>query len=368
MPKPGNGGGGNGGGGGGSGGSTWRGGNGADTAIVLTADQLATTTYDGRGGSDTLDMSALSTGVTISINDRAGSSSTVYPNREFTGLYHSMSLVEPDGRLTGTIKSIENLIGGSRDDFLFIQSSGANTINGGGGDDALGSNGGNTTMIGGTGSDVMLVYWAGNILVGGTYADGVATPDLESDTFIFGGSGTILDFEVGIDRLQFETSPDRIPVILATDWQDTANGAILQVEGRTITLAGVTAAEASTIQIEFVVSQLGTDITDLSGGAGDDTFYAFSDAEQFILANGSGHDTILFFDTAEDSLVFSDGGPALWEQVDVNGEVALRGYYDDGNSSVTLLGLTVDDISALMFSPAASLESPSLGNEDWPII
>lgn len=335
------------------GGSTWRGGNGNDTAFVLTAEELATTTYDGRGGFDTLDMSEMTTGVTIKLNNYPGSNSILYPYREFTGIFYTMSLSEPDPtRVTGTIKNIESLAGGSGDDFLYIDSSGAKTIDGGPGDDALGANGGNAILIGGTGSDVMLVYWSNNILVGGTYENGVATADGESDTFIIGTSATILDFELGIDRLQIEISDDDlIPAILATEWQDTDDGAMLQVDGKTVVLAGLTAAQASTIQLQFTI---GGGDAELTGGPGDDTFYAFNDAENFILPNGSGHDTIAFFDTSEDTLVFSDGGPVSWDEVDVNGEPALLGVYNGGNSSVTLLGLTADDIASLMIEEGST--------------
>jgi len=365
MAKGGNGGGGSGGGNGGEAGSAWRGGKGNDTAIVGTVEELAATTYDGRGGFDTLDMSNLETGVTIKLNSGASSQSILYPYRGFTGIYYTMSLSEPDGRLTGTIKSIEHLIGGSGDDFLFIDSSGPKTIDGGPGDDALGANGGSATLIGGTGSDVMLVYGYNNILVGGTYENGVATPDGESDTFIIGTSATILDFEVGIDRLQIETNEGEVAAALNAVWQDTPDGAMLQAAGKTIILAGITAAEASAIELQFTIG--GSGYTQMSGGPGDDTFYAFSDAEDFILPNGSGHDTIIFFDTSEDSLVFPDGGPDSWSVTDVNGETALIGYYDGGNSSVTLLGLTAADIGNLMIDTSSTTTGQSAlePSSDW---
>lgn len=352
--------------GGGGGGTTWRGGNGDDIAIVGSVEELATTTYDGRGGFDTLDMSALETGVTIKINNGPGSASILYPYREFTGLFYTMSLSDPEGKLTGTIKGIEHLIGGSGDDFLFIDSSGPKTIDGGPGDDALGANGGNATLIGGTGSDVMLIYGSNNVLVGGTYdhETGIATADGESDTFIIGTSATILDFEIGIDRLQIETNEGEVAAALNAVWQDTPDGAMLQAAGKTIILAGITAAEASAIQLQFTIG--GSGYTQMSGGPGDDTFYAFNDAEDFVLDNGSGHDTIIFFDTSEDSLVFPDGGPDEWSVTYVNGEAALIGFYDGGNSSVTLVGLTPDDIDDLMIeSTPVTVQSSAEPSSDW---
>ena len=347
MPRPG-------GGGGGGGSTSVRGTNGNDSLTVAGNQALRTTTYDGRGGVDTLDLSALTSGVSISLQNSPLRNSIVYAEREFTGNYYTFSLSEPDpSRVSGTIKNIENLVGTSHDDFLFVDSgTAAKYIDAGGGNDAIGTNGaGHGTIVGGTGSDTMLVYWSNNTLVGGTYADGVATPDGESDTFMFGGSGTILDFELGIDRLQIEAEVSAIPAILAAQWQDvTVDGgpaARLVADGQTITLVGLTAAQAATIPIQFTAFDTGTSHV-LTGGPGDDTFFAFTaHGEDVVLPSGSGHDTIVYFDTATDVLVFPDGGPASWTEVEVNGETALLGIYDGGASSVTLLGLTGTDIPLL---------------------
>jgi hypothetical protein len=332
--------------GGGSGGGTVKGSNANDVFHVASTAALRSTIYDGGGGSDTLDLSALTTGVTIQLPSAYPSSKSIlYPDREFSGFFTDFSLATSAGKITGTIKNVENLIGGSGNDHLTVQQGGF--ADGGAGNDLVAGR----TVIGGMGSDYLnsLSDGATDILVGGTYAGGVATPDGQHDTFEVDGSGVILDFEIGTDSLVLPEPAGGLAALQAASWTDvTYNGqasAQLQLNGNTITLAGITAAVASTIKIGLF---MGGGANAITSGPGDDIIWPGSGASQLTFGSGSGNDVVTHFNIADDTLIFPDGAPATWTQVSVNGETALQGVYDNGASSVTILGLGEADASHLI--------------------
>lgn len=107
----------------------------------------------------------------------------------------------------------DRLIGGAQDDVM-NGNSGADTLDGAGGNDTLRGQGGNDSIIGGTGADALLGMQGFDTLTGGDGADtltgGLGNDVLAggngADIFVFAtghGSDTIVDFQVGIDRLSF---------------------------------------------------------------------------------------------------------------------------------------------------------------------
>ncbi|WP_417584889.1 M10 family metallopeptidase C-terminal domain-containing protein [Pelagibacterium sp.] len=106
-------------------------GNAGDDIFVATLDD-GNDTYIGGSGSDVLDLSRISADVTVNANSATSTQ---------TG--------------TDSLRSIENIIGGSGNDTI-IGSGAANMISGGRGNDVLDGRGGKDVLVGGEGSDVFV--------------------------------------------------------------------------------------------------------------------------------------------------------------------------------------------------------------------
>jgi hypothetical protein len=336
--------------GGSTGGGAIKGTNSNDVLVVKTIASLESNSFDGGGGNDTLDLSALPSGVVVKFDDGlATSKSIVYPDRPFTGYPTDFSLADTSSlRLTGTMRNIENIVGTSHNDYLVVQQAGF--VDGGAGNDYLVGR----TIIGGTGEDYLnslrpSAYAAPftATLIGGTYANGAAIPDHQHDTFEVDGNGVILDFEIGTDTLILPMPAGGFTAVNAATWQDTtyngAQAASLTLDGYTVTLAGHTADEAKTIKIGLFIGY-GSPMT---SGPGDDILWGTSAAEQFTFASGSGRDVVTHFTASNDTLAFADPAAVSWSNVDVNGQLALQGSYDGGASTVTLIGFTVSDLPSI---------------------
>lgn len=314
-----------------------------DIISVASKSDLLRNGYDGAGGNDTLDLSALTEGVTIQLPASNPASKSLLYDHAFSGFYTDYYLGGLTGQITGSIKNIENLIGGSGDDYLVVQQGGFS--DGGGGNDVVIGK----TVIGGSGNDYLVATGNGAVLVGGTYINGVATADHSADIFeIDSASGTILDFELGSDKLTLAgTGPDGNS-LAGYSWQAASyNGidsSVLVTSNQTITLVGITPSDANTIKIGLFLGGYGT----LTSGPGDDIIWPLSGASQLIFGSGSGNDIVTHFNIADDTLHFTTAAPTSWTEVSVNGEVAVQGVYDGGASSVTILGLTQADAANLL--------------------
>jgi hypothetical protein len=331
--------------GGSSGGGNFKGTAGNDTFHVASLTELKASTYDGAGGIDTLDLSALTTGVTVNLSAEMTyktSKSTLWPDHDFSGFYTDTanSLVTDTDKISGSINNIERLVGTSGNDQLAVGNNGF--ADGGPGNDYVAGG----SVVGGLGADYVNGTGPSEILVGGSYVNGVATGDHTTDWFeIDGSSGVILDFEVGVDKLILGAGPS----LQGATWQATTyNGvasSVLSANGQTVTLVGITPDVANTIKVGFF---LGGGVATLTSGPGDDIMWPSSGPSQLVFGPGSGNDIVTHFNSADDTLHFTNGGPTSWTQVSVNGEVAIQGFYDDGASSVTILGLTAADASHLL--------------------
>ena len=325
--------------GGSSGGGNFKGTSGNDTFHVGSLTELKSSSYDGAGGIDTLDLSALTSGITLNLSAEMTyrtSKSVLWPDHAFSGFYTdtSASLTGDTDKISGSINNIERVIGTSGNDQIAMGNTGF--ADGGAGNDYVAGG----TVVGGAGADYVSGTGPSEILVGGTYANGVATGDQTTDWFeIDGSSGVILDFEIGIDKLvlpHVSSNPDGIP---NATWQATIyNGvasSVLTVNGQTITLAGITPDIANTIKIGQFFCNSHAAIT---RGPGDDIIWPSSGPSQLIFGSGSGNDIVTHFNIADDQLVFGSDAPTTWTDVQVNGENAIQGFYDNGASSVTILG------------------------------
>ena len=126
----------------------------------------------------------------------------------------------------------DTLIGGGRSDFL-KGGGGADQISGGGGADTLNGNGREDTLDGGRGDDV---------LRGGAGAD----------VFKFsGGQDIVLDFAIGVDRIDATAFGDIADLAIA----DTADGAAVSAGAKTLVLQGVAADQLSDDQFIFAGDQ-----------------------------------------------------------------------------------------------------------------
>ncbi|MET3441048.1 Ca2+-binding RTX toxin-like protein [Variovorax paradoxus] len=256
--------------------NTLNGGGGNDTFIATLND--GNDSYVGSGGTDTLDLSAITAGVTVTPTTATGAQ---------TG--------------TDALSAIENFIGSQGDDNITVNG-GANVIDGQGGNDTINSGGGNDTVTGGAGNDT-LTGGAGNDAVNGNEGD---------DTFhyVMGDGADAIDGGAGTnDRLNINGTAlgQTLAVVLAgTAITAVAGGSVANVEAITADLQGGvdTLSYGATTTAVTVDLGAGTatgfesvaNIENVTGGAGNDTMSGSAGAN--TLNGGGGNDS--FFAAAGD--------------------------------------------------------------------
>ena len=311
---------------------------------------ILNTTVDGRRGNDTLDLSGYaSPGVFVQIQYGLAKSKSIVSDQPFTGVFGNYSLTGA-ATVEGSLRNVENVIGTSGNDYLFVHTLGGvpKVVNGGPGNDVVHSLGGNATLIGGAGSDWLVSYWDNNVISGD---DGnLLTPDGVRDTFYLGSAPTILDYEIGIDHLLIELGSGQSAASVyaggAIVWANEGAGSTLYVNGvREVTLATVDAATAQSILFGVVVSPINNIV---QGGPGNDMLYAggHTTVTRVLMGSGSGHDIVINFDLALDTLVLQDGVTPLWSNTVINGAQALVGSFQGG--SLTFQGLSTADVASIM--------------------
>lgn len=307
---------------------------------------------DGGAGVDTLNLSGYSAGVTIGLNSGAKVVSYVTP-KAFTGLFPDY-VIKDSSTVSGTIRNVECLIGTDFNDALTITVQSAHRLlDGGGGNDRLVVNGsGSNLVVGGTGSD-WIASSGSPTFVGGTYANGVATRDGEADYFLCSAPVTILDFEVGIDRLIIhEDNASMQAFLLSSSWQAYGtSGSALMLNGvAEIILSDVPLELARGIELGFTVFADASGR--IEGSSGDDILWsAQSGTAQYVFGANSGNDIAASFDILTDVLLFEDGIVPVWSDTLVNGAPALLGTWADG--SVTIQGLDTGDVPQLQVQNVA---------------
>jgi len=327
----------------------WTGTSGDDIKVVASLTELKNTVYDASAGTDTLDLSALTSGISLQISATTQANklvphSSLWADSPFHGSTWSWDpLAQAGARINESVLNFEKVIGTSGNDYL--SSAWPVTVNvtldGGPGDDSIS---GGRTNIGGLGSDQLGGGRSTDLFVGGNF-DGVhATPDGTMDEFTLSG-GIVLDFEVGIDRLYIDTA-----AYATSAWADvmTPYGPAAQIhliqpnDDRTITLVGVSASTMNALPIGFDAVS-GAQNT---SGPGDDYFYdKYVTASTYTFGAGSGNDIIVGFDVHLDKLVLPGAYTAT--NTTYHGDAALLLTFDGGQSSVLLDGVTSGDLSYL---------------------
>jgi Ca2+-binding RTX toxin-like protein len=338
---------------------------GSDILELPSGATILNTTIDGRRGNDTLDLSNYSSaGVYVRIEYGMAKAKSLVIDQPFTGIFTASSL---NGlpRVEGSIRNVENLIGTSGNDFLFVNTLGGvpKMIDGDEGNDVVNSLGGSATLIGGTGSDWLVSYWENNIIIGGDNDGDLSISDGERDVFYLGSAPTVLDFEVGTDHILVELTSGQAAASVyapgAIVWVSEDAGSSLYVNGvREVTLANVDVATAQSILFGVVVSPINNVV---EGGPGDDMLFAGGHTTVTRVVVGSGDDVVINFDLALDTLAFEDGLMPIWSNTIINGATALVATYAGG--SLTLQGLSMDDVGSIMIDGSvgtlADTENPT---------
>jgi len=159
--------------------------------------------FDGGRGIDTIDLSGYGTSVAVDLLNGAFNPDLVSGTDVDGNPYW---IIDADQWLSGRITNVENLIGGSGNDFL-RGTFGDNEIHGGDGNDQLigvdrsSTTGSNDRLYGDAGQDVLLGGSGNDTLSGG----------VDGDVFLFGdtpdsieGFDIILDYEPTLDSLVFQ--------------------------------------------------------------------------------------------------------------------------------------------------------------------
>ena len=153
-------------------------GQGGDDRFVIS-NGAGNDTVDGGADTDTLDLSYLSSGVTVSLT---------------TGTF------SVTGGGSSTVSNVENVIGSGVNDFLVAGASGGGFLSGGAGNDQVYGGMGDDILNGDSGNDILGAGPGGNnTLIGGTGNDTMYAGDGD-DLFVFAnGSGTdaIIGFTAG---------------------------------------------------------------------------------------------------------------------------------------------------------------------------
>ena len=316
---------------------------GDDTLTIPAGTSITNVKIDGSGGNDTLNLSNYANGVTIQLQDGFAKASSLVTDKPFTGLFPNFSMTD-SGTVRGSITNVENLIGTSHNDFLFVYTTSPKYVDGGAGNDVIESLRGNATLVGGTGNDWLVAYWPNVTLIGGTYANGVANPDNSTDYFYIGsGAPTILDFETSFDKLILEFASGTIE---ATNWvSNGAGGSTLMVGGTAkLTLANVALADAQGIELGYALLPVNGRV---EGSSGDDLLWTGGNSTaRVVLGSNTGDDVAVDFNIANDILVFEDGVTPVWSDTLVNGAAALLGTWTGG--SITIQGLDTGDVPNLL--------------------
>jgi len=138
-------------------------------------------------------------------------------------------------------RGLDTLTGGSGDDILF-GGRGADSLEGGVGNDSLYGGKGDDTLLGGLDDDFLSGENGNDFLIGGSGTDRfLLTPG--------GGSDTVLDFEVGIDKFALDNGL----TFQQLEISQTAGGTLLKVASTNQLLATVTGLNSSITESDFVL-------------------------------------------------------------------------------------------------------------------
>lgn len=275
----------------GSGNDEVRGGAGDDTFVISAnhPSQDGHDVYDGGDGIDTLDYSALTSGVRVSLKD----GSAHYGVDTITGVENVVGGAGGDALrgnsdangLTGNAGN-DMLIGGAGDDVLsggvdddrLDGGYGDDKLDGGTGDDRLEGRQGDDTLDGGAGDDLLVAAQGDDLLTGGE-GDDHLDGGSGDDTLAGGAGSDTLKGGQGADRLVFDGF-DGIDTIQGFQVRGSAQDLLVLDKAAFTGFAGATGADLFADGFLRVVAGVGdTELqVDVDGGGDDFATFARFDA------------------------------------------------------------------------------------------
>jgi Ca2+-binding RTX toxin-like protein len=267
---------------------------------------------------------------------------------------YAQSYTGPDGALEqDTLISIENVIAGSSDDYLY-GSSDANDLRGGGGNDYIEAGDGDDVVLGGIGRDMILGGYGRDSIEGGneTGAGDTIYGGAQNDA-IFGNDGNdYLYGEHGTDTLFGGNGTD----VLFVDAADIAAG---HVDGGAgvdyIVWHDVTTAaniDLSAHSADYFYGYNGDDIafslnttvrTELHGGNGNDTLVGSAGVGSILL--GEGDNDRLVSETGIDHMLGGTGADTF--AFFANGGIDYIYDFERGTDRIDVTGLVASGIHAI---------------------
>jgi Ca2+-binding RTX toxin-like protein len=312
---------------GGSGDDTMVGGSGSNTFIIdpgLTGGSSIT----GGSGTNTISFERITASIYLDLR-----------NDDLTNPSWSASQTSSDTFTVygDTVSNIQNITGGSGNDWICNTQGMNSVINGGPGDDTLHGWGGNDTIEGGPGADSMNGWGGVNTLTyegssAGVYVN-LATGeayggDADGDTFtsfqnltgsayndeLVGIAGSVLNGLAGDDTLDYSGANVQF---LGGDGNDTVNYSAAPSAVTVNLQSGATGGAAAGNTYNSVEDIVGTAFNDsltalstgstLDGGAGNDLLYGGNGSDTFVLGQGYGSDFISDNNQASNTLQLGPG-------------------------------------------------------------
>ncbi|SMX33964.1 Hint domain-containing protein [Actibacterium lipolyticum] len=307
-------------------------GDGADT-IVLTDNYGTDTVIGGEGGTDTdtLDMSALTAGVTGTYSGDEEGSVTQGTNTVSFSEVEVLDLTDHDDVIDASADTLGTTINAGGGDDVITGGTGNDVIDGGTGDDILDGGAGNDTLWGGDGADTLTGGEGVNSLNGGA----------GNDTFIAGAGADTFNAGSGQDTVDYSASTGPVSVDLGAGTYaggDAANDSGSGVDG----LIG-SAFDDTLIGFDGESTTPGSEYTNIFyGGEGNDLLDGKGGADE--LYGDAGNDTIIG-GTGADTLGGGIGNDTLHV---AEGDTATGGDGDDlfllsdlgeaGAADITIVG------------------------------
>jgi hypothetical protein len=171
-------------------GDDWARGGAGNDLFVVTATADGRDRYDGGQGADTLDYSALSTAVNLTLQDGV----TTFASDRIEGIENVTGGTAAD-KLTGN--SLANILTGNTGNDTVRGGAGDDTLDGGAGADSLLAGDGNDRLVGGLGDDVLRGETGDDWLAGGAGAD-TLIGGAGQDSFVFESLGDGVDTVIGL--------------------------------------------------------------------------------------------------------------------------------------------------------------------------
>jgi Ca2+-binding RTX toxin-like protein len=298
----------------------------SETAV----NQLDTVFEKGNQGTDSLNFTAMTSPVTV---DLTSDSSLATMSRRIVRM-----------GLAGQSANIENVFGGSGNDFI-TGNAANNVIYGNGGNDTLNGGDGSDQLDGGDGNDLLKGGNQADVLIGGL-GDDYLIGNADND-YLDGGEGfdTLVGGQ-GDDTYQFGTAiTNQVDTVIEqnNEGTDTLNFATLTT-AVTVNLTSDTALATMSHRIVQAGAGLSANLENVSGGSANDQITG--NAANNLLIGNDGNDTISG-GAGNDVLLGGAGNDTL---KGISGRNILIG----GTGADLLLGGTDED---LMISGTSSYES-----------